>query len=130
MEMHNRRLKSFVACCAGLMLLAQLVLTAGHVHLVGQHSVGAVSQKVAWPRFLQDPPPKPFRGDDDRCQLCWAQLATASALIPPAITLSLPLPVPAPRSAPILHSVRGIAAVHAFRPRAPPPMVSAERRGA
>ncbi len=117
----GRRQPAFTSF-AIVMMLAQLMLTAGHVHLSGPYGTH-VTRAAAWLRFVHEPRTPPFHGDQDRCDLCWAQLTTGHSLIPPEIALPVPAVFPAAEPDAVLHSLADSVTPAAYRSRAPPPQV-------
>jgi hypothetical protein len=116
--MQKRRRQPAFTAFAVLILLVQLVLTAGHFH-AGERDGVYDGHTAAWPRLVHGSDPvSPLQSDDD-CDLCWAQFIASSSLIP------APALLPVPPSAPALHPD---ATVHgprpstrtAYRSRAPP----------
>lgn len=105
---------------AAILLVAQLVLAAGHFHYVhiahanASASAGAASASAGVPASPADD------HDDADCPLCWIQTAGASLLRPdppglPNRHVEAAAPVLPPE--PQRHATSGLAA---FRPRAPP----------
>lgn len=101
-----------------MMLLVQLMMTAGHIHLAlhsGEHRTAVQSARVAG-----DGHPAPFDSDENPCALCWATAAEGRALMPPLPALPLP---GAGHGEPLLGAIEA-PAVHAvpraFNSRAPP----------
>lgn len=114
--MRKRRLRLAFTRFAALMLLAQLALTAVHLHLPGA-PVEVVATALTG---KGDRPAYPIDQDDDRCAFCWAQAAAGTLLVPPVLTLPLPVALP---SRPLALASRYLTerpARPAFRPRAPP----------
>jgi hypothetical protein len=114
---------AIVACIALAMLLTQLVMTSGHVHLQDSHHA-ARSQTEAWhwpvvPQRHDHP-----LHDESQCAVCWAQAAAGCALMPPATPLrqTAGLGVPQPCAAVQARISQPIAS--AFRSRAPPASAS------
>jgi hypothetical protein len=118
MGMHTRRSSHCtISCFAVLVLLAQLMLAATHVHLPGTHGVRAtLSASHETGRM----PAGPVHPDDGVCSLCWAQAAVSNLLVPPAIELRVPATLAATRLTPVFHRLAERNAPNAFRPRAPP----------
>lgn len=121
--MHRPGLRSLLTCYAALLLVAQLMLTAGHLHLAAFHE--DEHRLIAASGLVQDRAPDQPSHHEDHCPLCWAQIAASASLIPPATVLPLP---PANASLPRAAIVQGPAAnarPQAFQPRAPPLTLSA-----
>jgi hypothetical protein len=116
MSSHKSRLTPYIASWAALMLVAQLVLTAGHIHLHALHS-GSGSLVAA--SALPSAPEIPAQDDDAHCPLCWAQLAS-STLVPPDTGFPLPQHPPALGPAEIANHLATGQGPRAFQPRAPP----------
>lgn len=118
--MYRPALRPLLTCYAALLLVVQLLLTAGHLHVPAFH--GDEYRLAA--STDHDAPGPPFH-DEDHCPLCWAQIASGASIIPPATALPLP---PGPASLPRAAIVREPAAITrpgAFQPRAPPLPLSA-----
>jgi len=114
-------LRSFAA----LMLLAQLVIAGGHVHIHGAHpgqpqQIAALDQRGAG----GDGPQHPSNDDGDHCALCWAHAVAGSALVPPATLLPLPRALFAEPIVPLARNLAERAPWHAFQQRAPPSMTA------
>jgi hypothetical protein len=110
---------------AVLMLLLQLVLTAGHLHIHGPHSgqpqqIAALDQRGAGGDGSQHP----TNDDGDHCALCWAYAVAGSALVPPASLLPLPRALFAEPIVPLAHNLADRAPLRAFQQRAPPLMTA------
>ena len=122
--MRQSWLKRSFTCFAALLMLAQLVLTAGHIHLSLSNSQreGGVPEAAALPAGAGDIPSGPPRHDDDEdhCALCWAKAAASSLLIPPAIAPELPHRVASIQLTYLYRHAFGISENGAFRARAPP----------
>jgi hypothetical protein len=114
--MRKRRLRLAFTCFAALMLLAQLALTAGHLHIPGP-PVDVVATVAAG---TADLPAHPIDQDDDHCAFCWAQAAAGTLLVPPVLTLPLPAALSSRPPAFASQHLTERAARAAFRPRAPP----------
>ena len=68
--MQKRRQQPAFTAFAVLILLVQLMLTAGHFHAGERHGVHA-GHIAAWPRLVHGSEPVfPLQSDDD-CDLCW-----------------------------------------------------------
>jgi hypothetical protein len=116
--MLRRQLRLVSTSFVIVMLLVQLMMTAGHMHylavLNGEH--GATVQRAE----DADDHPAPFDSDETPCALCWAATVEGRALIPPLPALPLPpaghgKTLSATITMPALHTVP-----RAFNSRAPP----------
>ena len=118
--MPTRRLQLALAPFAILALMAQLVLTAGHIHGLGRRAVhdAAVNMPAASKPDHEHRPPS--NSPDEHCALCWMQLAAGRIIIPPPMALQLPRLVFAQRLQPAAYGSTCRVAVHVFRSRAPP----------
>ncbi len=89
--MHKRRpWRYYLSCFAALLVLAQLMLAATHVHLQGTDGTHGV-----WPLTLAAQgharlPAEPYGHHHDQCPMCWAQMVAGTLLAPPAIELHRP----------------------------------------
>lgn len=102
-----------------MMLLAQLILTAGHMHHLAVHS-GEHGAAVQLAQGAGGDHPAPFDNDESPCALCWAAAVESRALIPPLPALPLPR---AGNGEPLSAAIRAStvqAAPRAFNSRAPP----------
>jgi hypothetical protein len=122
--MHKRRAKLVFAPFTILVLLAQLVLTAAHLHRGIAHGGQAGGIAVVLAQGNAGAPNSPIDGNDGYCALCWAQTVVGSLPIPPA----LPLPVSHAGLSGLL-SASGQNPTSsfwpgAFQPRAPPPSLT------
>ncbi|WP_088346837.1 MULTISPECIES: DUF2946 family protein [Rhodomicrobium] len=105
------RLVSFVAT----LLLAQLVLVAGHLHLTGLRgdAIAAVADSTG--HNSGDP-----HDTGAPCPVCWVHAAANMLLMPPAVPVLLPAQIFAARLSPALTGHAARLAATAFDPRAPP----------
>lgn len=115
----------YFSCFAVLVLLAQLMLAANHIHLPGAHGEHGAEAAATTPRKTDGTPPGPSHRDDAFCPLCWAQAAASSLLMSPAIELRVPATIAAAPIVPVLHRLADPFAPNGFRPRAPPQSVLA-----
>jgi hypothetical protein len=117
--MRKRRLQLAFTSFAVFLLLAQLVLTAGHLHLHGPSGwVGSVATTLPG---SDDAPAHPLDGDDeDHCRLCWAQAAAGHLLTPAPLALPLPAALAGQPVSFFAPHLTDRAIPSAFRPRAPP----------
>ena len=117
--MRKRRLQLAFTSLAVFLLLAQLVLTAGHLHLHG--SSGRVASAAITLPGSGDAPAHPENGDDeDHCAFCWAQSAAGHLLTPAPPALPLPTALPGQPIGFFAPHLTDRAIPSAFRPRAPP----------
>jgi hypothetical protein len=122
--MQKRRRQPAFTVFAVFMLLAQLVLTAGHFHVGPRssiHSAGTASS----PRLVLGSDPVSPLHSDDQCELCWAQLGASTSLIPPPVLLPLPSSAPALQPGATVHGPLPSTIPSAYRSRAPPPLALA-----
>lgn len=107
-----KRRPGLIAFAASL-LLAQLVLAAGHIHLgrsQGQGYAGASSSHAP-----DDPHEK-----GTLCPICWVQAAAETLFVPPPVETPLPAKLFAETRIPsVLRHAAPLAAT-GFDPRAPP----------
>jgi hypothetical protein len=118
--MHQRWINPALIALSVFALLAQLVLTAGHLHLAGLASGDSAVVVAARASGGPGTPPTPPSDDEARCPLCWAHAVSGSLVLPPAIdlpppALSLAASLQLPADAPVIG-----AAARPFHPRAPP----------
>jgi hypothetical protein len=113
----GRYSQRYLSCFAALALLAQLMLAAAHVHPGDPHGIQATTSAS---HDTSRTPATPLHHDDEFCQLCWAQTAAGSPLVPPAIELRIPANIATIRLSLIFHRLGERTASNAFRPRAPP----------
>jgi hypothetical protein len=105
---------------AAMLLLAEQILAAGHLHEFRAPSIQAGSFASAEPATERNAPGVPSgEHDEENCALCWMQAAAAKLLVPDSDSLAvrtvhaaLPLPLHAPQL--------GLTPAAAFQPRAPP----------
>jgi hypothetical protein len=121
--MHRPGLRPFLTCYAALLLAAQLVLTAGHLHLAAFHEGERLA--VAASGFIQEHAPGQPSHHEDHCPLCWAQIAASASLIPPPTALPLPPANASLPSAPVVRQPAANLRSQAFQARAPPLALSA-----
>jgi hypothetical protein len=119
--MRKRKTASvYFVCFAALMLMAQLVITSGHIHLPG--SPGDYAHNAA--ALLSDsrvpPHDKPHSGHDGFCVLCWAQAMTGSSLIPSPAALLHPVLIASSSTIVFPEHFDEAAPPSPFNPRAPP----------
>ena len=117
MGVNTDRYSRHFSCLAALVLLAQLLLAAAHVHLIVPHGTPVTASS---PHGSNPVPAGPIHQDDPSCPLCWVQTAAGGLLVPAAIELGIPAYIAAPRLRPVFHSLAQHTAPNAFRPRAPP----------
>lgn len=117
--MQKRRQQPAFTAFAVLILLVQLMLTAGHFHAGERHGVHA-GHIAAWPRLVHGSEPVfPLQSDDD-CDLCWGQLIARSSLIPAPALLPVPSSALTLQPDAIVHGPRPSTTRSAYRSRAPP----------
>jgi hypothetical protein len=105
---------------AAILLLAELMLAAGHLHEFHARSIQAGDLASAKHAVERNAPGLPSdEHDEENCALCWMQAAAAKLLVPDSGSLAvrtvhaaLPLPLHAPQT--------GLMVTAAFQPRAPP----------
>ena len=121
-QMRKRRPASiYFVCFAALMLVAQLVIASGHVHLAGSQSDYAQASSVLLSESGdQAPADKRHSGHDGFCPLCWAQGMAGSLLIPTAPLLEHPAPIASSQSVIFPGHIGKSASPSSFNPRAPP----------
>ena len=120
--MRKRRLQLAFTPFIVLMLLVQLMLTAGHVHFHGPAGVHTLVTQA--PHGAGDPARQPPGDDADHCALCWAQAAAGNLLVPPVLALPLPTVFPAAPLAVLSQHLTDSAVPRGFRPRAPPSVLA------
>ena len=113
----DRSGQGYFSCFAALVLLAQLLLAAAHVHWAGPQGITATASAS---HGTGHAPAGPIHQDDAFCPLCWAQTAAGSLLVPSAVELRIPADFAAIRLSLTLPSLTERTAPNAFRPRAPP----------
>ncbi len=121
MWMRKGRIRSvYVMCFAALMMVAQLAVTSGHVHLAALHSGSDDPGAAPASGAGNNGPAVPAHHGHDFCPLCWAQAAAGGLLLPGAAELCPPGPID--RSEPIVSAghIAGLAPSASFNPRAPP----------
>jgi hypothetical protein len=123
MSMHKRRARSvYLNCFAALIMVAQLVIAGGHVHL----ATSAGNPPQVWPVTLskdggQLPAPGKSRsGHDHFCPLCWAQAAASSLLAPDGAQLRIPAIVIRTQTIAHFDEIATFAVPSSFNPRGPP----------
>ena len=122
--MQKRRRQPAFTAFAVFMLLAQLVLTAGHFHVGSRNGIHP-SHAAAWPRVVHHSYPGSPLHSNDHCELCWAQLSASGSLIPPPVLLPVPFSGPALQPGATAQNPLPSATPFAYRSRAPPPLASA-----
>jgi hypothetical protein len=122
--MQNRRRQPAFTAFAVLMLLAQLVLTAGHFHAGVRHGIHP-GHTAAWPRLVHGSYPISPLHSDNHCELCWAQLSASSSLIPPPVLLPVSSSAPALQPDVAVRVPLPSTTPSAYRSRAPPPVALA-----
>ena len=122
MGVDRDRYSRHFSCLAALVLLAQLLLAAAHVHLIAPHGTLATASSLHDSHRV---PADPAHQGDQFCPLCWVQTAAGGLLVPAAIELGIPAYIAAPRLRPIFHRLAQHTAPNGFRPRAPPILLRA-----
>ncbi len=120
MGMHQRRPgRYYLSCFAALLLLAQLMLAATHVHLEGTHGTHGAWRLTLAAHGHTRLPAQPYGHHHNQCPKCWAQMVAGTLLAPPAIELHRP--VVSKATAPARVGDRLAEPLpRAFRQRAPP----------
>ena len=118
--MQKSRLQSAFTSFVALILFAQFVLTAGHVHLIASHDPHGVALATSLGKGSNRGSGHSPTHEIDHCILCWAQSAAGSTLIPPAPAPQFPLVMSAEQLAADARSQVSQERRRAFRPRAPP----------
>lgn len=98
---------------AATLLLAQLILTAGHIHVARLQSVAQAGE--ASPQAPDDPHER-----GQLCPVCLAQAAADTLLLPPPVPTPLPAWLFAGHLVPAVPHHAARLAATAFDPRAPP----------
>ena len=117
MGVDKNRYSRHFSCLAALVLLAQLLLAAAHVHMIAPHGPPVTASSSHDSNRV---PAGPVHQGDQFCALCWVQTAAGGLLVPAAIELGIPAYIAAPRLRSVLHGLARHTAPNAFRPRAPP----------
>jgi hypothetical protein len=105
---------------AAILLLAELILAAGHLHEFRAPSIQAGHLASAEPAAERNAPGVPSdEHDEENCALCWMQAAGAKLLVPDPGSLTV-LSVHADLPVPLHTPQTGVTAAAAFQPRAPP----------
>ena len=117
MRVDRDRYSRHFSCLAALVLLAQLLLAAAHVHLIAPHGVPVTASSS---HDTNRVPAGPVHQGDPSCPLCWVQTAAGGLLVPAAIELRIPADFAVIRLSPVFPSLTERTAPNAFHPRAPP----------
>ena len=119
--MRKRKTSSvYFVCFATLMLVAQLVITSGHIHLPGPQGNYAHASVALLSDSGTQSPDKPHSGHDGFCVLCWAQGMAGSLLIPSPAALPHPVSITSAPTIGFPGHVAEAAPPSPFNPRAPP----------
>jgi hypothetical protein len=118
--MQKSRLQSAFTSFVALILFAQFVLTAGHVHLIASHDPHGVALATSLGKGSNRGSGHSPAHDIGDCALCWAQSVAGSTLIPPAPAPQFPWAMSAEPLAAEARSQASQERRCAVRPRAPP----------
>jgi Protein of unknown function (DUF2946) len=119
--MRKRKTSSvYFVCFAALMLVAQLVITSGHIHLAGADADEIPMSAVSAPDSGSQSPDKTHPGHDGLCPLCWAQAATANLLLPSPPPIQHPAAIAFAPPVVVSRDIAPSTSPSAFNPRAPP----------
>ena len=116
--MRKRRLQLALTSFAVLMLVVQVVLAAGHLHLAGPTCETSFAARMA--HDTGDTPGHPPDSEHDHCPFCWAQTAASNLLVPAPLALPLPMATGVEPFSWLSPHLTDRALPKAFQPRAPP----------